>query len=535
MKQLPLSRLAWLVIAAVAASAATPAGADPFRRLPGLNGASLLRQTGGGWLDAEVDADLDPIYGRPASTATMTALGSAGDVPSLTAVLGLPWGEGRWSLAVEGQRRSQGGTVGTLTADESDLDGDGRPDMLRWRISEAADPSAAADRRLALRTGVRSETWALGLALVSAAREDQPASTLFAFPATRYVLPAAADSDDLYDLETGERLAGRRATLQAVDRREQLVVGLDFGLLRPAWRAALALAWQRDLLAERAESSVSDVAAGGERVRKALRDLATTDDWLRVDLRVDRAPPARGWRWSVGPGVRMLLGRDRSGSEALADHTTGLGGAVVEEWVRQRIAAEAEGLALEVGSGIGWVERAPRGDFAIGVDGRLDWQQRRDGWEDRLVWRIDDPGVPGQSGASFLNAVGGGVWSEDERRFAAELALDGAARVAVAERLELLLGTRLGWEIEQLRRSRKLDRTEPLRGRRLTDPGVVDPIELAYGNFSAPARQDIDHDAVIADLRLGLALADRRFRLGSALFWRGFDVERVALEAGVSW
>jgi hypothetical protein len=69
----------------------------------------------------------------------------------------------------------------------------------------------------------------------------------------------------------------------------------------------------------------------------------------------------------------------------------------------------------------------------------------------------------------------------------------------------------------------------------LTDPGVVDPIELAYGNFTAPARFELDRDAVIADLRLGLALADARFRLGSAMFWRGLDLERVGIEAGVSW
>ncbi len=521
--------------AALLLTAAAPSQADPYRRLPGPGGASLLRQVSGGWLDDGFDADLDPTYGVGASTATLAVFGAAQDAPSASAALGLPWGEGRWSLAVEGYRRAEGSTTGVLTTSESDLDGDGRPDILRWQAGETAAPAARAMHHLALRSGIRAERFAFGLAFARDVLEDAPASPQFAYPVTRYELPTIAESDDLYDLETGDRLAGRRATLQATDRYEQMAVGLDFGLLRRSWRAAMAVAWQRDTLAEEAESSVADLVAGGERVRRAVRDLATIDDWLRIDLRVDRTPVSAGWRWSVGPGMRLLLGRSRSGSEALADRTSGLGGSVIEEWVRQRIASEAAGTALDLVGGLGWVDRTPRRDWALGIDGRFDWQHRSDGWEDRLVWRIDDPGIPGQRGASFLSAEGGGFWNEEETRLAGELALGGAARIAVTDRLDLLLGSRLGWEVEQVRRERTLDRTDPLRGRRLTDPGVVDPIELAYGNFTAPARFELDRDAVIADLRLGLALADARFRLGSAVFWRGLDLERVGIEAGVSW
>lgn len=529
------SSLPILLGVALTTAFAGPASADPYRSMVGPGQISLLRDVSGGWLDAPLDAELDPIYGRPASTSTFHASGIAAGLPEAALALGLPWGEGRWSLALSAARRSTGGLRSVLDSEESDLDGDSRPDLLRWRVEESLLPNAGADARLALRTGIRAESFAMGLGFSMQTRTQSPAGAVFAFPATRYTTPATVAADDLYDLESGERLAGRRATLDAADDASALALALDLGLIRRSWRAALGFGWQRERLDEIADVAFDDRIPGGDRRIRAERNLETVDDWIRVDLRIDSAPKARGWRWTIGPGVRALLGRDRAGSEVLLEAQDGLGGTASEEWVRQRLSLAASGLAFDASAGLGWVQTGGRGDWALGFGGRIGWLSRSESWEDRLVWRIDDPGLPGQTGASFLSATGGGFWTDEASRLEGELTLSGGARIPLAGSIDLLAGSRLGWAYAASRFSRSLDRTTPIRGERLTDPGVVDPVELAYGNFETTVLDEAEADAIVADLRLGLAARADRFQIGALLGWRGLSLERLGLEAGVTW
>lgn len=530
-----------LLLAAVLAFALlvlpSPGGADPWVDLSPLRLRDVGDRVSEGWLSGPAAADSDPLLGQPATTPSSWATGDLGDRPTLWLGGGGPVGSGRLSLVALAGATRRGSVAAVRSAEDIDLDDDGRPELLQWHRRSNFSEDQRDERRLGARLGWRAEGWGLGAWVREDRSVRRPDSVRFQFPTTDVTVLLADDETRTFDLTRGERTARVRDELLPEQVSTRLTSGLDLGLDRDGYAIGAAAGWARQTMIDRVDGLRLEEAGGSERRVEALRDLRTTEDRLmaaaRLHLRGDPGP--QRWRAALGARIEGALDQRLSGTESWTEETSGAEGRVLEEWVREPTVLDHAALDWELRTGFGVTSVVERFRWGGGADLVYGRRTRSRTFRDDLTYRLDDPGQPGQRGDIFASADGSGRWRAErsEERLTVRLAAGGSYRWPGG--IALLVGGSAGYRQTSLEASMNLTETEAIEGTEQVEPNVINELSIPYSNFEVVSAERRKQSGMFGEIDVGVDLGRDGLRLAMLTTWDPSGSADLWLEGAWRW
>lgn len=493
-----------------------------------------------GWLLTEVDADHDPTLSTPASDTTSWLSGSlVGDDPDLGIDTGFWWGVARVSAMVRVSRQTDMGRTRGLSLAEADLDGDGFSDLLTVRGSEAPVGAGVDHSRLAGRLSVRGQQWGFGLWAAKQRLRTVPTSATFSFPLTTVVATVAGEEATLYDLETGEALAVNEAAARLRQSDLTTRYGADVGVRMGPLGLGLGVGWVQVTETDIANLDATTGVGGDARTALGDRDLERRRDSVWVALRLDGRHDVDGGEgmllWGVGSELHTARKTRWTGLESLEVRSAGVAGDVLEEWVRAPALTSATEWESLTRVGIGFRERFE--DLMVGGGVALTYRLHKQSltYADALTFRVDDPGVPGERGRTFVSAAGGGDWEFEREAGSLEVRAAAAGAYLLKRRLAVIVGGSVGYR--ETRDDTRLDLVDvrAISGSEQIEPNVVNPVEIPYANLDATTRDKRTTRATLADIVLGLSASARRLDLVTLFRWDRDDRDLTLVQGVWHW
>jgi len=538
-------RKAWLLgVAGIvwAITGARPAAADPWLSLHPLTVSSPVRTATGGWVLDETDLDQDPLLGAMVTTPTVWAIGEGASERTLTIGFGAPIWSQRFTLQFQAARDRDQVVRERLQAQTGALDPTGSPDSLRvlQTRQQAQDPESF--RRIGIRTGIHSERISLAMFLVVSDDERKPGTGRFAFPTTQVVFGAGgALAEDQFDLDSGALVLSRDLTLDSDLEEKRVEGGGEVSVRFGSVHVGGSFVWERERQRDRFEAR--DVGSVGDLSGAVVgnRQLTRRQNRWRTTLRVggDHGDAADGgsWLWTGGLRFGKAGSAEWRGFESLETQSDQGGNRrLIDEWVREPfLRGDPDETEVVLQGGIGYRRVMDRVRYGLGVD--ANWRQRtRDfTFRERLVRRVDDPGIPGQRPASFLEAEGFGDWRVDQEETRARAAMSLGGRVEVHRAVQALVGGVVGWRRRDLEFAQTLVDSESVTGERETATNVIDPVSIPFAEFDRQRREEIKRDETFYRTHLGLEIGWAQARIGTLFTWEDLDHVGLRLQGAFTW
>lgn len=485
---------------------AAPAAADPWQAMHGLEVPSTIRRVTYGWVFDDFDAGADPVLATPLTASTVWANGVVdGQTPLIRTGLDFPLGKSLLTTRLVAGQHKRAGLDSRLLAEESDLDGNGFADQLRWQRTVNGLDNASQEGQLGARLGLRWPSLGMAASYVRLRQRQFPAAAAFAFPDTTAAIGATAESVSLFDLQSGDLISSRSSGSRLLLEREQHTLGFDLGgrLKSVAAAVGFGLIWENALDSVTANSAIDVNGAAVRQLaernqRQEVRSIVTA---LRLDGRHEVGRD-RNVVWTGGFSAQIPLAPKWSGIERLALFDVNANDPL-DSWNRELVLQNYDRNRFNGHLGLGLCDEGPLFRYGFGVDWRAISDKINVSFQDQLTYRINDPGIPGQAPAVQLSAVGSGDWVIDEKQTSYEYGIGGGGRYAVNSYLGLMMGSRVGYRQSEWRRKQTLAATTPVSGDKITNAEVVDPIEIPYANFDIPDEILREFSETFIDLNLG--------------------------------
>lgn len=495
-------------IGALALALCGEAVADPWLSLHGLDVPSTMRRATYGWVLDDFDSGADPTLSSPLTASTVWANGVVdAEAPLIRAGIDAPVGKALWTNRLQAGQKKISGHDGRLRADEADLDGDGFSDRLLWQRRVAGLAEAGQFGNIGVRSGLRWPDLGVGFSYVRRRDILFPGSSIFAFPTTTVELSSTADATSIFNLDSGEIISARDSASELALKTNRQIFGFDLGgrlgALGGGFGFGYELLNQDDTVTSTTTADLNGAKYGTTAYRNFSRDEGAIVTALRFDGRhsvgVDRFVV-----WTGGLAIRRPQSAKWLGTEAVAEFDVDAANAL-EQWIREPILEKQEATRLDARLGIGLSDEGPLFRYGFGLDWRAVSDKSTQTYRDRLIYRINEPGVAGQTPPVFLSADGYGLWTVESAETVYEYAIGGGGRYAVNSYLGLMMGSRVGYRQYDLHWTQTLTASQAVVGNRTTGTGVLDPVEVPYANFDIPDAVLREFSETFVDLNFGFA------------------------------